>query len=98
MVTSQQLKPVASSSRRREDQLPFPFPAAQEFQQREHWPIQITRKDPNMANDGQDAVDRLPRRVDRNGREVITYANDRLIPGAASEEMASKFAWYEVRC
>ncbi|MBW0465723.1 hypothetical protein O181_005438 [Austropuccinia psidii MF-1] len=31
MVTSQQLQPVASSCRRREDQLSLPFPAAQVF-------------------------------------------------------------------
>ncbi|MBW0496572.1 hypothetical protein O181_036287 [Austropuccinia psidii MF-1] len=39
MVTFQQLQPVASSSQRREDCSPFPFPVAQVFQQREHWPI-----------------------------------------------------------
>ncbi|MBW0476347.1 hypothetical protein O181_016062 [Austropuccinia psidii MF-1] len=39
IVTSQQLKPVARSSRRREDLSPLPFPAAQVFQQRDHWPI-----------------------------------------------------------
>ncbi|MBW0471007.1 hypothetical protein O181_010722 [Austropuccinia psidii MF-1] len=77
MVTSQQLQPVASSSQRREYCLPFPFPAAQVFQQREHWPIWVTREDQNMANGGQDSMARLFGRVDRNSREVITYANDR---------------------
>ncbi|MBW0480916.1 hypothetical protein O181_020631 [Austropuccinia psidii MF-1] len=43
MVTSQQLQPVSSSSRRREDQSPFPFPATQVFQRREHWPFWVTR-------------------------------------------------------
>ncbi|MBW0582846.1 hypothetical protein O181_122561 [Austropuccinia psidii MF-1] len=39
IFTSEQLQPVASSSRRREELSPLPFPAAQVFQQREHWPI-----------------------------------------------------------
>ncbi|MBW0499612.1 hypothetical protein O181_039327 [Austropuccinia psidii MF-1] len=39
IVTSQQLQPVDSSSRRREELSPLPFSAAQVFQQREHWPI-----------------------------------------------------------
>ncbi|MBW0541110.1 hypothetical protein O181_080825 [Austropuccinia psidii MF-1] len=94
MVTYQQLKPVSSSSRRREDQLPLPFPAAQLFQ-REHWPVQVTREDPNIENEGQDAVARLFRRVDRNSGEVSSYSNDRIIAGIASEEMAAKFIWYE---
>ncbi|MBW0590321.1 hypothetical protein O181_130036 [Austropuccinia psidii MF-1] len=79
MVTSQQLQPVASSSRRKEDHSPLPFPAAQVFQQRECWPIPTNREDPNMENEIQDAVARLSRRVDRNSREVIMYANDRAI-------------------
>ncbi|MBW0490943.1 hypothetical protein O181_030658 [Austropuccinia psidii MF-1] len=95
ILTSQQLKPVARSSRRREGFLPLPFPATQVFQQRECWPIQVTREDPNMANKGQDAVASLFRRVDRNSREVITYDNDRMIPSTASEEMTAKFSWYE---
>ncbi|MBW0501592.1 hypothetical protein O181_041307 [Austropuccinia psidii MF-1] len=94
MVTSQQLKPVASSSRRRQDQSPFPFPAVQVFQKREHWPIWVTIEDKNMANEGQDSVARLFIRFDRNSREVIMYANDRTIPGTASEAMAAKFSWY----
>ncbi|MBW0460532.1 hypothetical protein O181_000247 [Austropuccinia psidii MF-1] len=95
MVTSQQPQPVASSSRRREDQSPLHFPAAQVFQKRECWPIQVPREDPNMEHDDQDSVARLLLRADRNSREVITYANDRVIPSTSSEEMASKFAWYE---
>ncbi|MBW0553102.1 hypothetical protein O181_092817 [Austropuccinia psidii MF-1] len=95
MVTSQQLQPVASSSRRREDQLPFRFPATQVFEGREHWPIWVTREDPNMENEGKDSVARLFTRVDRNSREVIMYANDMTIPGTASEERAEEFAWYE---
>ncbi|MBW0470902.1 hypothetical protein O181_010617 [Austropuccinia psidii MF-1] len=95
MVTSQQLQPVASSSRRIEDCSPFPFPAAQVFQQREHWPIHATSKDPNMENEGQNSVSRLFRRVDRNSRELIIYCHDRTIPGTASEEMSAKLSWYE---
>ncbi|MBW0463344.1 hypothetical protein O181_003059 [Austropuccinia psidii MF-1] len=39
IVTSQQLQPEASSSRRREELSPLPFPAAQVFQQKDCWPI-----------------------------------------------------------
>ncbi|MBW0523053.1 hypothetical protein O181_062768 [Austropuccinia psidii MF-1] len=85
MVTSQQLKPVLSSSRRREYSFLLPFPAGQLFQQREHWPIWVARKDPNMENDFQDSVDRFSRRFDRTSRELITNANDRMIPTIASE-------------
>ncbi|MBW0482356.1 hypothetical protein O181_022071 [Austropuccinia psidii MF-1] len=95
ITTSQQLQPVASSSRRRECLSPFPFPAAQVFQRRDRLPIQITREDPNAASESQEAVARLFRRVDRNSREVIMYGNDRTIPATSSEEMAAKFAWYE---
>ncbi|MBW0581772.1 hypothetical protein O181_121487 [Austropuccinia psidii MF-1] len=91
----QQLQPVASSSRRRDGLSPLPFPATQVFQRRYLWLIRITREDPNAASENQEAVARLFRRVDRNSREVIMYANDRTILGTASEEMASKFAWYE---
>ncbi|MBW0562354.1 hypothetical protein O181_102069 [Austropuccinia psidii MF-1] len=93
--TSHQLQPMASSRRRRDGLSPLPFPAAQVFQRRECWPIQVTREDTNMASENQEAVARLFRRADRNSREVIMYANDRTIPGTASEEMAAKFAWYE---
>ncbi|MBW0490375.1 hypothetical protein O181_030090 [Austropuccinia psidii MF-1] len=95
MVTSQQPQPVASTSRRREELSPFLFPSAQVFQRRDQWPIRVTREDPNTASKNKDAVARLFRRADRNSREVIMYANDRTIPGTASEEMAVKFAWYE---
>ncbi|MBW0566101.1 hypothetical protein O181_105816 [Austropuccinia psidii MF-1] len=86
---------MASSSRRRDGFSPLPFPASQVFQRRDCWPILITREDPNAASENQEAVARLFRRVDRNSREVIMYANDRTILGTASEEMAAKFAWYE---
>ncbi|MBW0570161.1 hypothetical protein O181_109876, partial [Austropuccinia psidii MF-1] len=95
ITTFYQLQPVASSSRRRDGSSPLPFPAAQVFQRRERWPIWVTREDPNAASENQDAVARFFRRVDRNRREVIMYANDRTIPGTASEEMAAKFSWYE---
>ncbi|MBW0553109.1 hypothetical protein O181_092824 [Austropuccinia psidii MF-1] len=95
IITSQHLQPMASSRRRRDGFYPLPFPAAQVFQRRDCWPIQATREDPNTANKHQEAVARLFRRVDRNSKEVIMYANDRIIPGTASEEMAAKFAWYE---
>ncbi|MBW0489191.1 hypothetical protein O181_028906 [Austropuccinia psidii MF-1] len=95
MVSSQQPEPVASTSRRREELSPLPFPDAQVFQHRDRWPIQVTREDPNMASENQDSVDRLFRRVDRNSREVIMYVNDRTITGTASEEMSARFAWYE---
>ncbi|MBW0538433.1 hypothetical protein O181_078148 [Austropuccinia psidii MF-1] len=91
----QQLQPVASTSRRREELSPLPFPATQVFQRRDSWPIRVTREEPKTASENQDAVARLFRRVDRNTREVIMYANDRTIPGTAFEEMAAKFAWYE---
>ncbi|MBW0540935.1 hypothetical protein O181_080650 [Austropuccinia psidii MF-1] len=86
---------MASSSRRRDGLSPLPFPAAQVFQRRDCWPIQITREDPNTASENQEAVARLFRRVDRNSREVIMYVNNRTILGTASEEMAAKFSWYE---
>ncbi|MBW0496279.1 hypothetical protein O181_035994 [Austropuccinia psidii MF-1] len=95
IVTSQKFQPVASTSRRREELSPFPFPDAQVFQRRDCWPIQVTREDTNMGRENQDAVARLLRRVDRTSREVIMYANDRTIPGTAYKEMAAKFAWYE---
>ncbi|MBW0496127.1 hypothetical protein O181_035842 [Austropuccinia psidii MF-1] len=39
IVTSQQLQPVDSSSRRREELSPLLFPATQVFQHRDFWPI-----------------------------------------------------------
>ncbi|MBW0540422.1 hypothetical protein O181_080137 [Austropuccinia psidii MF-1] len=95
ITTSQQLQPMASSSRRRDGLSPLPFPATKVFQRRDCWLIQITREDPNTESENQEAVARLLRRVDRNSREVIMYANDRTILGTASEERAEKFAWYE---
>ncbi|MBW0533241.1 hypothetical protein O181_072956 [Austropuccinia psidii MF-1] len=95
IVTFQQLQPVANTSRRREELSPLPFPAAQVPQRRDQWPIRVTREDLNTVSDNQDSVARLYRRVDRNSRDVIVYANDKTIPGTASEEMAAKFAWYE---
>ncbi|MBW0499092.1 hypothetical protein O181_038807 [Austropuccinia psidii MF-1] len=95
IVTSQQLQPEAISSRRREELSFFLFPASQVFQERDCWPIQATREDPNMASENQDAVTRFFRPFHRNSREVIMYANDRTIPGTASEEMAAKSFWYE---
>ncbi|MBW0583862.1 hypothetical protein O181_123577 [Austropuccinia psidii MF-1] len=95
ITTSQKLQPVASSSRRRDGLSPLPFPAAQVFQRRDCWPIEITREDPNVASENQEAVARLFRRVDRNSREVIMYANERTIPDTASEEMAEIFSWYK---
>ncbi|MBW0507123.1 hypothetical protein O181_046838 [Austropuccinia psidii MF-1] len=95
MVSSQKLQPMASSRRRREDQLPLLFPATQVFQRREHWPVQVTRKDPNMVNKGQDAVKSLFRRVDRNTKKIFSYPNDRIIPCTASEEMDLGF--YDIK-
>ncbi|MBW0561460.1 hypothetical protein O181_101175 [Austropuccinia psidii MF-1] len=95
ITTSQQLQPVARCSRRRDGFSPLLFPATQVFQRRDFWPIQITREDPNAARENQEAVATLFRRVHRNSREVIMYANDRNILGTASEEMAEKSAWYE---
>ncbi|MBW0522189.1 hypothetical protein O181_061904 [Austropuccinia psidii MF-1] len=68
MVTSQKPQPVASTSRRREELLPLPFPAAQLFECWDQWPIQVTREDANTASENQDGVARLFRRVDRNSR------------------------------
>ncbi|MBW0566501.1 hypothetical protein O181_106216 [Austropuccinia psidii MF-1] len=95
IITPQQLQPMASSGRRRDGPSPFLFPAAQVFQRRDCWPIQVTREDPNAASENQEAVARLFSQVDRNSREVIMYANERTMLGTASEEMAAKFAWYK---
>ncbi|MBW0515061.1 hypothetical protein O181_054776 [Austropuccinia psidii MF-1] len=92
---SHQLQPVASTSQRREAWLTLTFPSAQVFLNWEFWPIRVTREDPTVVNEGQDGVSRLFRRVDRNIREVIVYSNNRMVCGTASEEMASKFSWYE---
>ncbi|MBW0549711.1 hypothetical protein O181_089426 [Austropuccinia psidii MF-1] len=95
ITTSQQLQPMASSSRRRDGSSLLLFFAAQVFQRRDCWYICITREDPNTESENQESVARLFRRVDRNNREVIMYAKDRTIPHTASEEMAAKSAWYE---
>ncbi|MBW0506730.1 hypothetical protein O181_046445 [Austropuccinia psidii MF-1] len=92
IVTSKPLQPVARARRRIEERSPFPFPAAQVFQRRGQWPVSVNQEDSNMVNEGQDSVARLFRRVDSNSSEVIMYANDRMIPGTASEEIAAKFA------
>ncbi|MBW0548601.1 hypothetical protein O181_088316 [Austropuccinia psidii MF-1] len=95
IVTSQQLQPVARSSRGREELSPLPFPSAQWFWQREFWPIQATGDNLNTESENQDAVAKLFRRIDRNSREVIEYANDRTIPGTASEEIVARISWEE---
>ncbi|MBW0545685.1 hypothetical protein O181_085400 [Austropuccinia psidii MF-1] len=64
ITTSQQLQPMASSSRRRDGLSPFPSPASQVFQRKDCWPIQITREDPNAESENQEAVSRLFRRGD----------------------------------
>ncbi|MBW0593132.1 hypothetical protein O181_132847 [Austropuccinia psidii MF-1] len=86
---------MASSSRRRDGLSPLHFPAAQVFQRGYCWPIQTTREDPNAESEDQEVVARLFRIDDRNSRKVIMYSNDRTILGAASEEMAARFSWYE---
>ncbi|MBW0585849.1 hypothetical protein O181_125564 [Austropuccinia psidii MF-1] len=95
VLTSQQLRPLASTSRRREDRLALTFSYSQVFQRRECWPIRVAIENPTVVNEGQDFVARLFRRFGRNSREVIMYANDGMIPGIASEEMAPKFVWHE---
>ncbi|MBW0488959.1 hypothetical protein O181_028674 [Austropuccinia psidii MF-1] len=50
IVTSQQLQPVASSSRGIGELSPFLFPVAPVFQLTKHWPIQVTGEDPNTAS------------------------------------------------
>ncbi|MBW0510948.1 hypothetical protein O181_050663 [Austropuccinia psidii MF-1] len=95
ITTSHQVRPVTSSSRRRDGLSPLPFPSAQVFQRRERCPIWVTREDHIAASENQDAVARLFRRVYRNSREAIMHANERTIAGTASEEIAAKFAWYE---
>ncbi|MBW0490887.1 hypothetical protein O181_030602 [Austropuccinia psidii MF-1] len=92
VLTSHQLQTVARASQRRDDWSPLPFPDSQVFQNWEHWPIRVNREDPAVGNEGQDAVAKLFRKVDRNIREVIVYASDRMIPGTPSEGMAAKFS------
>ncbi|MBW0483017.1 hypothetical protein O181_022732 [Austropuccinia psidii MF-1] len=59
VLTSNQLQPVASTSQRRDDWSPLPFPAPPVFQNWERWPIRVTREDPTVGNEGQDAIARL---------------------------------------
>ncbi|MBW0540436.1 hypothetical protein O181_080151 [Austropuccinia psidii MF-1] len=66
MVISQQPQPVASTSRRREELSPFPFPASPVFQHWDQWPIQATREYPNTESYNQDGVASLFRRVSKN--------------------------------
>ncbi|MBW0468058.1 hypothetical protein O181_007773 [Austropuccinia psidii MF-1] len=86
---------MARARRRRENYSPLPLQATQACQNWKHWPIRVTREDPNVVNEGQDAVARFFRRVYRNSGEFIVYADDRIIPGASAEEMAPKFSWYQ---
>ncbi|MBW0512811.1 hypothetical protein O181_052526 [Austropuccinia psidii MF-1] len=95
ILTSHQLKSVASTIQKRQDRSPLPFPAAQMFQNWEHWSITVNREDPTVVHEGQYAVSRVFRRVDRSSRKVIVYSKDRLIPDTALEEISSKFSWYK---
>ncbi|MBW0460852.1 hypothetical protein O181_000567 [Austropuccinia psidii MF-1] len=95
VFTSQKLQPVTSTSRRREDQSPLPFPDTQVFQRRESLPIRVAREDKNVVNEGQNSVARLLRQVHRNSKEVMMYSNDRMTPGTTSKEMDAKSSWYE---
>ncbi|MBW0482467.1 hypothetical protein O181_022182 [Austropuccinia psidii MF-1] len=96
VLTSHQSQPVACTSQRRDNWSPLPFPAAQVFQRLKCWAIKVTREDPTVVNGGQDAVTLWLRRADRHSREIILYAKNGIIPGTASEEMPSKYSWYEV--
>ncbi|MBW0539168.1 hypothetical protein O181_078883 [Austropuccinia psidii MF-1] len=95
MPSSQKLQPLTGTSKRREDRFHLPLPASQVFQRGENWPFRATREDPKVVNEVQYVLARICRRVYRNSRYVIMYANDRMIPGTVSEWMDSKFAWYE---
>ncbi|MBW0481372.1 hypothetical protein O181_021087 [Austropuccinia psidii MF-1] len=53
-----QLQPVSSTGME-EDRFPLPFPAAQFFQRRDNFPVRVTREEPNVGNESQDAVARL---------------------------------------
>ncbi|MBW0505517.1 hypothetical protein O181_045232 [Austropuccinia psidii MF-1] len=95
VLTSHHLQPVARSSQGGEDLSPLPFPASQVLHHWENWSLMVTREDPTVVNEGQDSVSKLLIRVDRNSREVILYANDRMFLGTTSEETVSKFSLYE---
>ncbi|MBW0474864.1 hypothetical protein O181_014579 [Austropuccinia psidii MF-1] len=90
MLISQKLKPVANSSRRREYQLCFPFPAAQGFQGRENWPVFVSREYSYLANE-EEYVAIVFKGLDRKRREVAMYVNRRNIPGNASEKMVAQY-------
>ncbi|MBW0572153.1 hypothetical protein O181_111868 [Austropuccinia psidii MF-1] len=94
MPSSKQLKPVESTSRRREDIVTLAFLATQVFQRRESWPVRVTREDPNISNEAQYSVFTIFHRVEENSREVMVYATDRMDPCNASEDMTAKFVWY----
>ncbi|MBW0486446.1 hypothetical protein O181_026161 [Austropuccinia psidii MF-1] len=94
-LTSHQLQAVASTSQRRKYHSPLPFHTAQVFENWEHWPIRVTRADPNVVNNSQDSVEILFKRVDRNSRVVNVHSNDMMVPINASEEISAKFSWHE---
>ncbi|MBW0580407.1 hypothetical protein O181_120122 [Austropuccinia psidii MF-1] len=93
IVTSQQLQPVASSSRRREEL--FRFLPLKSFNKGSFGPSELPEKSQIWWVKIKMLWPGFFRRVDRNSRELIEYANDRTIPGTASEEMDEIFAWYE---
>ncbi|MBW0485887.1 hypothetical protein O181_025602 [Austropuccinia psidii MF-1] len=77
MITSHQLQPVINISIRNKDRLPLPFTAAQVSHRIEYWPFRATREDSKVVDQGEYSVASLFRRIERNSREVIMYANDR---------------------
>ncbi|MBW0507338.1 hypothetical protein O181_047053 [Austropuccinia psidii MF-1] len=89
VLTSHQFTPCGQNQKKRKRS------ATKFFQRRECLPIRASREDPNVGKEVQDAISRLFRRVYRNNREVIVYANHRISPGTASEEMAAKLSWNE---
>ncbi|MBW0500527.1 hypothetical protein O181_040242 [Austropuccinia psidii MF-1] len=92
MPPSSNMQPLASTSRRsRAERSPLPFPTAEVLQRKECWSVRATREDPNVVTEPQDAVARLFRRADRNSREMIVYANNKMIPGTTTEEMTANF-------
>ncbi|MBW0591609.1 hypothetical protein O181_131324 [Austropuccinia psidii MF-1] len=96
MPPSSNLKPVASTpNRSRVERSPLPLPDAEVPSRIENYPVRVTREDPNVVTEPQDSLERLFRRVDRNSREIVAYLNDRIIPEAASEEIDSRYVWYE---
>ncbi|MBW0551452.1 hypothetical protein O181_091167 [Austropuccinia psidii MF-1] len=61
VLNSQKFQTVARASRRGKYWLPLPFPASEEFQRRDLWPIRVTREYPNVVKKGKDAVARCHR-------------------------------------